>query len=432
MVVDAVVSPTVLRSSPRQRSNSAIFREELLLDARIIAESIFESRLRARDGSLTWQRPNRSTQEGAPATVAAGPHLYEGLPGIAVLFAALWRAESRDEHRDLSLEIIAPLRALLGRLADDPERARSMRLGIGGLVGLGSFVYALVTLGRLLAIPELFDEAHRVCGLIAPEHIAGDRALDVVSGAPGAILALLLLDRHRPGPTASGETPLEVASRCADHLLAQRVERKDGTTAWATDPRFPPLTGFAHGSAGICCALLKLYASTGREELRATALRGWAFERSTYSEEHGDWIDPTSPTLRFLNQWCFGAPGIALARLATLEVQGGEAVEAEIRHGLRITTGPALSTMEHICCGDFGRVDVLIYAAETLRRPELREAAGEIACRSLAKARGKGRFDGLVRSPHRDPSLFSGEAGISYTLLRLAYPGELPCLLAME
>jgi type 2 lantibiotic biosynthesis protein LanM len=403
-------------------------REEFLEAARVLAREIAESRRRAKDGSITWQRPNRSTEEGAPPLVPAGPHLYDGSPGIAVFLAALGRVDSDDRFRDLGLQAVAPLRLLMQRLAAEPERARRMRLGIGGLVGLGSMVYALVTLGHLLELPELFEDAHRVCGLIMPEHIAADQNLDIVSGSPGAILALLALDRVSSGSTG----PLDVANACADHLLSQRVDRPDGTTAWITNPIYPALTGFAHGCTGISCALLKLHARTGRRDLLDTALRAWAFERSTFSEEHGDWIDQTSPTLLFLNQWCFGAPGIVMGRLMTLDLLDDEEVWKEIRTGLKITSRMTLSNMEHICCGGMGRVDVLLRASLTLREPELFETACELARRVLLKAEQKGRFDGLVRSGHRDPSLFSGEAGIGYTLLRLARPGELPCLLAME
>ncbi len=416
--------PTAAKPYPCSQSE-----EEFLTAARTLARSLHQDMLRARDGSVTWRRPDRANPQ---SLIPAGPHLYDGLPGIAVFFAALGRVESDSGYRDLGLEIVAPLRHLLKRLVAEPERARKMRLEVGGLIGLSSFVYSLLTLGRLLELPELFEEAHRVTSLITPKHITADRSLDVVSGASGAILALLTMDRYLSGQNQSGMTPLEVANTCADHLLSQRVDRSNGATVWKTDPRFIPLTGFAHGSTGISCALLKLHAKTGRQELLDSALRGWAFERSTYSEEHEDWIDQTSTTLRFLNQWCFGAPGITLGRLATLDLLEDEEVWNEIHVGLRITSDMALSKMDHICCGDMGRVDILIYASNKLREPDLYGTACEIARRVLRKADRRGRFQGLVRSRYRDPSLFSGEAGIGYTLLRLARPGELPCLLAME
>lgn len=419
---------TVVEAGLAQRSQSPD-SVGFLEAARALAVQIARSRRKMKDGGITWQRPNRKKHEHDPDLVLAGAHLYDGAPGIAVFFGALGLVDSNDLCRDLSLQAIAPVRLLVKRLAEDPERARTMPLGIGGLIGLGSIVYALVILGRLLGRPELFEEADRVCGLITKEHIAADRVLDVVSGAAGTILALLALDRALSG---SSTAALDAANACADHLLSQRVDRPDGTTAWITNPVYPPLTGFAHGSTGIACALLELHARTGRRELLDTALRAWAFERSTFSEEHGDWIDQTCPTLLFANQWCFGAPGIVLGRLLTLDLLHGEEVWREIRTGLGITSRPALADMEHICCGDMGRVDVLVHASERLGDPDLFATACALARRVLMKAERKGRFDGLVRSPHRDPTLFSGEAGIGYTLLRLARPGELPCLLAME
>lgn len=429
---------TIANCEPTQRSRwqgpSSDFacEDDFLEAARALAREIVDSRVVAKDGSITWQRPNRSNEEGAPPVVPAGPHLYDGLPGIAVFLAALGRVEPDPAYQDLSLEVVDPLRHLLKRLVAEPERARSMRLGIGGLVGVASWAYSLVTLGQLLGRPELLEEARGVSGLITPAQIAADHSLDVVSGAAGAILAFLTVSRHLAATGADGEVAVELADQCAGHLLRNRLDRSDATTVWATDSRFPPLTGFAHGTAGIACAALKLHAVTDRPALFTTALRAWAFERSTYSERHQDWIDQTSSTLRFLNQWCFGAPGITLGRLATLELFDDDQVRAEILSGLRVTSRLNLSERDNICCGDMGRVDVLIYAAEKLGEPGLHDTACEIARRVLRKAEERGGFVGLVRSLHRDPSLFSGEAGIGYTLLRLARPGELPCLLAME
>jgi type 2 lantibiotic biosynthesis protein LanM len=406
--------------------------EELLDAARSLAREIAGARLRAKDGTLTWLRPNRSTELGAAPLVAAGPHLYEGAPGIAVYFAALSRVDANAEYRELALEAVVPLRRLLDRLLNEPTRAQAMRLACGGLVGLGSYVYALLTVGRLCDAPELLADALRVTCLITPEQVAVDPVLDVVSGAAGCILSLLTLARHVPGANERGQTPQELAALCAEHLLRRRIDRDDGSTAWLTNPQYPVLTGFAHGSTGIACALLKLYAVGGGAALLTTALRAWEFERSTFSAEHENWIDQTSPHLRFLNQWCFGAPGIALGRLATLAIVHDDRVEKEIRIGLRHTATLDLSAMDHICCGDMGRVDVLLAAASRLGLPELRTTANKIARRVLERASRRGRFVGLVKGGARDPSLFSGEAGIGYTLLRLARPDQLPCLLTLE
>lgn len=400
--------------------------------ARGLARRILACRLRARDGAPTWRRPERSSTPELPLLVPAGPHLYDGLTGIAIFLAALARIDGDRELRHLGGEVVEPLRRLLERLVEEPERARALRLGIGGLTGLGSFVYALVTLGRLREEPDLVDAAHRVAILITPERIAADDRLDVVSGSSGTILALLALDRHRPGATLNGARPLELAELCADRLLASRIELGGGASCWRTNPAYPPLNGFAHGAAGICSALLRLHARTGRTELAEAAWQGWAFERTTFSPRHGNWRDARTPEPGFQNGWCYGAPGIALGRLSTLHVAADDAVRREIACGLEATRDPRPSRFDHLCCGDMGRVDVLLYAYDRLGEPWLLAAAIELAERVLDRAERRGRFAQMVPVDDFDPSCFAGAAGIGYALLRLVRPAELPCLLSLE
>jgi lantibiotic modifying enzyme len=83
-----------------------------------------------------------------------------------------------------------------------------------------------------------------------------------------------------------------------------------------------PLAGLSHGAAGIAWALLALFARTGEERFRTAARGGIAFERSVFSTEAGNWRDLRDPEhARFPTAWCHGAPGIGLARLATVPRQ---------------------------------------------------------------------------------------------------------------
>lgn len=407
-------------------------QDNFLEAAKIIAHRILDARLDTTDGGIRWRHPGRVIAGEFPRMVLVGPHLYDGLPGIAIFLAALGRVDGLGEYRALSFEIIAPLRSILIRFVAEPKKADELTLEIGGLAGLGSFIYSFATLSRLLDAPDLMVEAHQISSLITLERIAADRALDIVSGAAGAILALLAIDRHISGPNLNGETPLSVASHCARHILSCRVTGAEGTTAWKTDSRYPPLNGFAHGAAGICCALLKLYAKTGETELYDAAQKGWAFERTTYSEQANNWRDQTSSESRFVNQWCYGAPGITLGRIATLHIADSPFVQEEIRNGLETTSSPTLSNFDHICCGDMGRVEVLLYAYQKFKAGSLLKAAHKISRRVLRRAEAAGHYRGMVQSDQFDPTFFAGTSGIGYTLLRLMRPTDLPSILAME
>ncbi|HYR09637.1 MAG TPA: lanthionine synthetase LanC family protein, partial [Longimicrobium sp.] len=167
-------------------------------------------------GGITWRTPPGAEREQAPANV--GPHLYDGVLGIALFLAALDHVRSRDDHRELVTRAIAPLRRTLRELVRDPDRAQRLRFQVGGFVGLGAFVYSFVRIGGWLGEPALVGEAHDLTRLLTSDCVRGDKHLDVVDGSAGAVLALLALDGVAPEAGAAGATPLELAATCARHL----------------------------------------------------------------------------------------------------------------------------------------------------------------------------------------------------------------------
>src|SRR4029077_19307861 len=197
-------------------------------------------------------------------------------------------------------------------------------------------------------------------------------------------------------------------------------------------PGGAPLAGFAHGAAGICHALLRLYARTGNPELLAAAQEGIAGERRLYDPGRGNWRDPRHPQAPPRSTWCHGAPGIALARLGALDVLDTPEIRRDIAAAIAATRSEPLTAIDHLCCGNLGRAEILLQASRALADPGLAEAARSLAGRVLQRAAG-----GLFRCvPHgggglTDPSFFRGEAGIGFALLRLADPDALPCPLLL-
>jgi lantibiotic modifying enzyme len=296
------------------------------------------------------------------------------------------------------------------------------------LSGLGGFLYTLVGLARSLAEPELWREAGELTALFTPERIAADRQHDVVSGSAGALLALLALERHAPSSLGVGQRCLDLADRCAERLLAARTSWRGGPRAWPGEAH-PPLSGFAHGAAGIGHALLQLHHRTGRERLRTAALEGFAFERSLYDPRAGNWIDPRSGRLLEQSAWCHGAPGIALGRAASLMATDDPEVRCDLEEALRLTLALPDSPRDHLCCGNAGRIGVLLAAHRALGRPELMQAARALARRRLDRAEEQGGFAFGEPGPL---SLFWGMAGVGFTLLRLDREDDLPCPLLLE
>jgi len=382
-----------------------------------------------RGGVVSWQAPRNKLSDAAPPA-ALGPHLYDGIAGVAVFLGAYFSVTADAEVRDLALRSIAPLRANVAELAAAPERARGPAVAIGGLVGLGAFLYTFVRLAAWLREPELLESASLAAQVITPDSIGADDRLDVMSGCAGALLALLAFHGEASVREADRARALDLALLCGRNLLNRRASYRSGPGAWAKS-ECPPLSGFAHGAAGIAHALVRLFETTGRQEFRDAALEGFAFERSLYDPAARTWFDPCFNRAVQQSAWCQGAPGMALARLASLASAGTPAVREDLEECLDITLAQPESERDHLCCGNFGQVEILYAAGRALDRPRLIAGARDLARRVLARA-GDFRFEPVDGQPQFHPSLFLGSAGVGYALLRLIHPDSLPCLLLLH
>jgi type 2 lantibiotic biosynthesis protein LanM len=403
----------------------ALAGDALVARAVAIADELRARAIHAADGSVAWIAPQYLPRAERFQFQPLGEDLYGGACGIALFLAALEAATGGAEYRALALGALRPLR---WALREHRERLAGT-LGIGGASGLGGVVYALVRTGQLLHEPALLADAERAAALITAERIAADRTLDVIAGAAGAVLGLCALSE------AGGDRQvLERAVACGQHLLRQRAASEAGSRTWATlDGKL--LTGFSHGAAGIAYALLRLFALTGAQELLDAASEAIAYERGVFSAEAGNWPDfrgnnePAYPS-----QWCHGAAGIGLARLGGLPALDTDEIRRDIAVAVETTCQLGLRSLDHLCCGNLGRVDILLAAAQRLDRPDLRELASRRATAIVQRAEQAGAYalhPLLPRSAY-DPSFFQGTAGIGYALLRVAYADRLPCVLLWE
>jgi lantibiotic modifying enzyme len=250
--------------------------------------------------------------------------------------------------------------------------------------------------------------------------IAADRGGDVLAGSPGAVLGLLALHRSVPSTDV-----LERAVAAGRHVLAHQP----GLTS-------ERLTGFAHGASGVAVALLRLAGATGDDAFRCAAVEQIEFERHTHDHRTRNWPDFRWPmaadgTRPCSTMWCHGAPGIGLARLAALTHHDDARYGDEIETALATTAEYGLRDADHLCCGNFGRLDLFVEAGQRLARPGLRRRAAAAATTLLERR----RLDGGLRlacdsAPvELKPSLFRGAAGVGYELLRITAPADLPTVL---
>jgi lantibiotic modifying enzyme len=396
-----------------------------LEEAGSLEDQLLRQARRTPEGEVIWLHP-RSFGKGAGQPVRLGPSLYNGVTGVALFLAALEHIEPREGRRECVLSALASLRRQF------QGEARDQHHSLGGFAGLGGYIYGFTLIGCWLDEPELIAEAGEIATLITPDRIAADDALDVMSGCAGAALALLVLDRISPQPV-HGKTPVERAVACGEHLLARSVATEIGSRAWSCNGK-APRCGFAHGAAGIACCLTRLFERTGESRFREAAEEAAAFEHLHYNPEHGDWPLLGLPDLHFMSSWCSGAPGIALGRLSMLALDNAGPMQQDLYAALRTTQAHAARMGDFLCCGAMGRAEVLLHAYEVLGEAQWLQAAEEIASHTVSRNRGQdGLYPWLIPGDERfAPNFFRGAAGVAYTLLRLARPSLLPCVLSMK
>ncbi|MGH7268430.1 MAG: type 2 lanthipeptide synthetase LanM family protein [Candidatus Rokuibacteriota bacterium] len=404
---------------------------DLLGEAAAIARDLRSRALVAAAGGVNWIGLTRAPRAERYQLQPLGAGLYSGASGVALFLAAVDRVTGERQFGGLARAAIAPLRDVLA-CGNRELLARWVReIGIGGGDGLGSVIYALMRIGSFLDDASVLQDARRVTALITPALIRGDRWLDVMGGAAGLLLALVALHRE-----SGDELALQHAIACAEHLLDRRGDGDEGRRAWRTiEPH--PLTGFAHGAAGIAYALLRLHGVAPEVRYLEAAAEGIAYERSVFSPAARNW-----PDLRggrgpadawYMVSWCHGAAGIGLARLAALDVLDGPHIREDIEAALATTLESGLQEVDHLCCGNAGRTETLLAAATRLGHPHLLDRAARQAAWIVRRAGVTGGYRLFPDFADQvfSPCLFQGAAGIGYLLLRLSRP-DLPSVLAFS
>ena len=428
-----VLSPPPAAASVCGRSAAPLSRQQLLDVARTIGQELARRSIRAADGSVCWLGMHYHAVTNHYYYQPLDIGLYNGAPGVAVFLAALATMTATAAFRELALGACAIWQQTLTEVTPDMQLRLTRSMGIGAGQGIAATAYALATVSQLLEAPALLEAAQQTAAWLTAEQLQADTHFDILHGTAGALLVLLKLYR-----LTRASDCLDRAIIAGQHLVKHRMMDDNGTCTWKTAyPRM--LTGFSQGAAGIAYALLQLSAITGEPTYRDVARAALAYEDTGFSAEAGNWYDYRPFTMTdgmptCMTGWCHGAPGIGLARLAALPMLDTEAIRRDIDVALCTTRRVGGQGVDHLCCGTAGRIEVLLTAAHTLRRPDWHEAAQQLTTWMVQRAQQEHTFQLYANVPSNvyNPALFQGTAGIGYTLLRVANPEALPSLLLWE
>jgi type 2 lantibiotic biosynthesis protein LanM len=414
------------QQTARQDSAIAPTKETFTAAADRIAAELSQYAIR-RGPSAAWIGLDWLGDSEFSQLVCLGPDLYNGTCGIGVFLAAHAAATGNKASAELAYAGLAQLRTnLKSRNAARMARA----LGLGGAIGLGSIVYALAVMAKCLHDDGLLADARQAAELFTDDLIAADKQLDVVSGSAGAILGLLRLYRD----TRSDDV-LRRAVQCGEHLLGQPRLGTDGQRTWVGQGSGSRgLNGMSHGAAGFAYALASLAQATGRAEFAQAAAECIAFENSSYDAQRHNWPDLRDVGgLLWPCQWCHGAPGIGLARIATSRLGGIDdaRLKADIQNAVEGSRLGRPTAVDTLCCGALGGVEFFCEAGAALGRDDLRALAQERLAAVLQTATAAGDYRWNSGKGRFNLGLFRGLAGVGYTLLRRV-DGALPNVLIWQ
>jgi type 2 lantibiotic biosynthesis protein LanM len=401
-------------------------REQFLDAAQAVGDRLEELALRTKR-EATWL--GVAGVDGRHCSlVQLDSSLYEGVPGVALFLSYLGAVCGEERYIELAKLALATMRRQVRRVKTTMER-------IGAFAGWGGFIYTLTHLGSLWDDHGLLIEADDMVEQVIVL-IGRDDTFDIISGSAGCIAALIALYQCLPT-----ERTLDAAIKCGEHLIscAQVTERG---IAWDTKVPAQKLPcGFSHGAAGIAWALMELSALTGEERFRNAAQAGMEYERSLFSTETGNWMDgrdlgsfgrlrhDAGPTV--VATWCYGAPGIGLARLGALRHVSDPSIMEEVERALQITLEQGFGLNHSLCHGDLGNLELLLQASRLLGDHEWATQVSRLSSMVLESIETHGWLCGIPLGVE-SPGLMPGLAGIGYQLMRLAEPGRVPSILTLE
>lgn len=425
--------------------------EELLKEAEQIYHELMEHRFSGRNGDYSWLSEQYDLMRGGTSLGCMGASLYDGLLGIGVFSAALYRVTGNRDALKTARHCLKKSADYLELILPNMER---YQLPLGYSNGISGYLAGLSLIAEYLegagesahgaesAAWEARELQKNIIKRITQKMVVSDRVLDVLGGISGLAFSLTS-DPYLLQGQDTAEKVREILDWCGTHLLSQQTVTADGRKVWPSQEAHKTLTGLGHGTSGIAMALLRLYQASGDPRYYEAAREAIRYEDAVFDEKAANWPDfrkdfrdPAPTSHKFMAGYCAGAPGTGLARLDGLaRVDAQDPLSADLLRDIK-RSDAFVASMEgesrnHLCCGTAGRVDYLIEKARRQQDPEALAHSRRLLSELIhgKRQRGHYNFHAVKGKYYYNPTLFQGTTGIGYEILRLLAPDRIRSVL---
>ncbi len=354
---------------------------------------------------------------------ALPPDFYDGVAGTAFFLLQLYRTNKHPV-------VYKTIKGSINQLTSSDNEIGSN----GFFNGNAGVIFTLMTASVVLKDKNIERYATQMLNnLIASAK--NETENDIISGAAGIILFLLYCYKH------FNKQPflLKTAISLGDSLI-ERADKTEIGYSWKTLEGFQQnLTGFAHGASGIGAALIELYAVSKEKKFLSAAREVFCYEDSFFNKQKQNWpdfrfTDSTKPEVEQIcgMAWCYGAPGIGLARLRAYEITGDKnfLIAAEKAAAVTATHLNQQSINDYsLCHGLTGNALFLLKAAKILKMKKYHDAVILMADRCIEEYFSCDiPFPNGYLTDRESPCLMQGSSGIGYFFLQLYEPLLFPSL----
>ncbi|SET33400.1 type 2 lantibiotic biosynthesis protein LanM [Oceanobacillus limi] len=388
--------------------------DQFLELAQLVGNDLKNDAIIGEDNDITWLGMNLSMNDQLMFSPVESD-LYDGLLGIGLFYANLYRVTQNEENKVLAEKCIQTA----------VKNLNYEQLPLSTFYGYGAYAYALGNYSIIFQDKKYLLEAKNILTK-STEQIISDEALDFMGGSAGLIITCINLYKK------TGESYLlEIAKTCGESLLLKSEKQATGI-AWRSNQLGKPLAGLSHGSSGFSWALAELYSFTNDNKYMEALQESLKYERSLYNKKQQNWLDLRDGVEKFNRpMWCHGASGIGMSRLMIRNnLPKNQEIENEIKIALAKTKKYGFGGTHSLCHGDLGNVDLLLIASEHYQKSGLKELAWKIGEDVALEVKGRETKFGMP-SGAKSPGLMVGQAGIGYGFLRLAVPEIIPSVLTL-